>query len=177
MRFYRPCVAGSRIELETSGLWIRRSDQLSYPAIYFAFANAKLYLIYQSNKKTSSFLPHFSQSVLQNTSNTHIINYLPIRFFLCKFKGSYNRQCTTNDANNPPDKKSLQIPPIFVVLSELFHKAIPCTMITWYWQDARSKRMIKTTNHLYLRYHQLKAGVEGTNTDSKIFNFQPQVWI
>ena len=28
-------VAGSRIELETSGLWIRRSNQLSYPAIMF----------------------------------------------------------------------------------------------------------------------------------------------
>ena len=26
-------VAGSRIELETSGLWIRRSNQLSYPAV------------------------------------------------------------------------------------------------------------------------------------------------
>ena len=28
-------VAGTRIELVTSGLWIRRSNQLSYPAILF----------------------------------------------------------------------------------------------------------------------------------------------
>ena len=42
-------VAGSRIELETSGLWIRRSNQLSYPAILacpFGFASAKLVLYF-----------------------------------------------------------------------------------------------------------------------------------
>ena len=51
-------VAGTRVELVTSGLWIRRSNQLSYPAICLK-DGAKVSLFFELRKFVSNLFYKF----------------------------------------------------------------------------------------------------------------------